>query len=252
MNRIDLTRGYIMPITIAICDDTAEDIALLTEALYAYDPSFSIISFTDGQALIDDLSAHQRPIDILFLDIYMPGADGIKTAECVRSKRRDVKIIFVTTSKEHYPQAYEVFAFNYILKPLDRERLFRILNQAIDELKSGEGQKLSIRYKSAVHNVDCRDIHYIESRDKLILFYLADGSTLRCYGRLDEYEKLLPPQSFIRCHQSFIVNIACVSEMGESYFRIGKVAINISKKYIKHAKEFYYAYLFSHMGRGQM
>lgn len=251
MNRLELTRGNFMPITIAICDDTAEDIALLTEALYAYDPSFNIISYSDGQALIDDFSAYQHPIDILFLDIYMPGVDGIKTAESVRSIKKDIKIIFVTTSKDHYPQAYEVFAFNYIIKPLDRERLFRILNQAIDEINSAHNQKIRFRYKSTVHNVDCRDILYIESRDKLIHFHMADGNTLRCYSRLDEIEKMLPPKSFIRCHQSFIVNLAFIAEMGESYFRIGKVAINISKKYIKNAKEFYYAYLFSHMGRGQ-
>jgi DNA-binding LytR/AlgR family response regulator len=55
--------------------------------------------------------------------------------------------------------------------------------------------------------VDIRRILYIESRDKLIFFHLVDGTVLRTYWKLDEVEKELPKQSFIRCHQSFIVNL---------------------------------------------
>lgn len=239
-----------MSVCIAICDDTAEDVRLLSEALYAYDASFEVISYNDGQALLDDFLDCKHPIDILFLDIYMPELDGIKTAERVRNQKKDVKIIFVTSSSEHYPQAYEVFAFNYILKPLDREKLYRILDQALAEIKRESNQKIRISYKSKVYSLDYRDILYIESRDKFILFHKADGELLQCYGKLDSIEKELPPELFIRCHKSFIANTSHISEMGVNYFRIGQVAISISKKYLKLAKERYYTYLFSHMGRG--
>ena len=76
-----------MSISIGICDDNAEDTELLKEALYAYDQSFDIISYTDGQALIDDILNEERKLDILFLDIYMPGTGGIETAERIRRKR---------------------------------------------------------------------------------------------------------------------------------------------------------------------
>ena len=240
-----------MSISIAICDDTAEDIALLSEALYTYDHTFNIITYTDGQTLIDDFLDCKHAIDILFLDIYMPGTDGIKTAERVRRERKDIKIIFVTSSREHYPQAYEVFAFNYLLKPLDRERVYRILDRALDELKRESNQRIRFSYKSTMYSLEYRNILYIESRDKLILFHKTDGDILQCYGKLDEIEKELPLQSFIRCHQSFIVNISSITEMGENYFRLGQVVISISRKNLKHAKEQYYEFLFSHMGKGQ-
>ena len=102
-----------------------------------------------------------------------------------------------------------------------------------------------------MYSVKYQDILYIESRNKLILFYKTDGSILQCYGRLDQIEKELPPDSFIRCHKSFIVNTSQITEMGRNYFRIGQVVISISKKYLKLAKERYYEYLFSHMGRGR-
>lgn len=236
-----------MSIKIAICDDTAEDIELLSGALYAYDNSFEIITYQNGEALIADYLDSNLTIDILFMDIYMPGMDGIATAQRIRNERQDIKIIFVSSSKDHYSQAYEVFAFNYILKPLDRERLHQVLDRAIDEIKKECSCKIRFSYKSTVYCVDCRNILYMESRDKLILFHLADGNILQCYGKLDEFMEELKEPLFIRCHQSFIVNTSHITEMGENHFRVGQVAIGISKKFLKSAKDQYYGYLFSRM-----
>lgn len=237
-----------MPIKITICDDAPEDIASLSAALYAYDPSFEIVSFTNGRALVDEVLDFCFSPDILFLDIYMPGMDGIQTAKELRAHCRDLKIIYLSSSQEHYPQAYEVFAFNYILKPFERERLYAVLKRALDELRKENGYKIHIQYKGVAQNLDCGNILYIESWDKRLVFHLADGSAAQCYGKLDELVQDLPEQLFIRCHQSFIVNAAHISEMGEGCFRVGKTMLNISRKYLKSAKEQYYAYLFSRMG----
>lgn len=241
-----------MSVKITICDDVAEDIAQLSDVLSAYDPLFEITSFTSGEMLVDESLDDSFTTDILFLDIYMPGIDGIKTAQEIRARHNDVKIIFLSSSKDHYPQAYEVFAFNYIVKPFNRERLYAVLSRALDELRKESGYKIRIQYKGAAHSVDCRDIWYIESQDKLILFHLADESVLQCYGKLDEILRELPEQSFVRCHQSFLVNLSHVTEIGDNYFRIGQTMIGISRKYGKEAKDRYYACLFSHMGGGQL
>lgn len=240
-----------MPIKIAICDDTSGDIELLSSALHTYDHSFEIITYTNGETLIDEFMDSSLCVDIIFLDIYMPGIDGVETAQRIRAERKNIKIIFLSSSKEHYPQAYEVFAFNYILKPFDRERLYCVLDQAIDEIRWERSHKIRFSYKSTMYSVDCRDILYIESRDKLILFHLEDGSTLQCYGKLDGIAKELPEQFFIRCHQSFTINTSYISQMGENYFRVGQAVIGISKKYLKPAKDQYYSYLFSHLSKGQ-
>jgi DNA-binding LytR/AlgR family response regulator len=241
-----------MPVKIAICDDAAEDIEQLSNALSAYDNSFEITSFTRGEMLMDELRDGSFTADLLFLDIYMPGIDGIQTAQEIRGIQKELKIIFLSSSKEHYQQAYEVFAFNYIVKPFDRERLYAVLSRALNELRKESGYKLGIRYKGTVYHTDCRDILYIESRDKLLLFHLADEAVLQCYGKLDEILGELPEKFFFRCHQSFLVNLSYVTEVGDAYFRIGQTVISISRKYGKVAKERYYACLFSHMGGGQL
>ena len=113
-----------MAVSIAICDDTAEDIAILSEALYAYDHSFDIVSYTDGQTLIDDFLDCKHTIDILFLDIYMPGLSGMSVAAELR--RRDIQspIIFLTTSTDHALEAFGVGATQYLVKPYQKNAFF--------------------------------------------------------------------------------------------------------------------------------
>lgn len=239
-----------IPVKIAICDDMPEDIAQLSDALLAYDPMFEIISFSNGKMLMDELLDGHFTADLLFLDIYMPELNGIQTAQQIRTIQKDIKIIFLSSSKDYYPQAYEVFAFNYIVKPFDRVRLNAVLSRALDELRRGHEYKIRIQYKGTVHSVDCRKIQYIESRDKLLLFHLVDKSILQCYGKLEVILKELPEKYFYRCHQSFVINLSHVTETGDVYFRIGHTMISISRKYIKEAKERYYACMFSEMGGG--
>ncbi|HEX3075244.1 MAG TPA: LytTR family DNA-binding domain-containing protein [Lachnospiraceae bacterium] len=239
-----------MPVKIAICDDSAEDVACLSTALFAYDPSFEITSYINGKILLDEFLEGNHLVDLLFLDIYMPEINGIEAAQKIRTRYKDMKIIFLSSSKDYYPQAYEVFAFNYIVKPFERKRLYTVLDRAFEELRRESSHKIGIEFKGTVHRVDCRDIQYIESQNRLLLFHLADESVLQCYGRLEELLKELPEQSFFRCHQSFIINLAYVIEMREDHFRVGKTVISISRKYSKQVKKQYYAYLFSKMGGG--
>lgn len=240
-----------MPVKMIVCDDAAEDIALLTDALYTYDPFFEIITFTSGETMLSEITDAGLDADILFLDIYMPGINGIHAAQQIQRERKDLKIIFISSSKEHYHEAYEVFAFNYILKPFQKERLYAVLDRALEEIGRVNTYKISFSYKSTWYSVDCCDILYIESRDKLILFHLMDGSVLQTYWKLDEVIKELPKHAFIRCHKSFIVNVSHITEMREKHFCIKEVIIGISRKYLKSAKDQYYAYLFSHMSGGR-
>lgn len=159
-----------MAIKIAICDDNSEDALLLTKALYNYDNTFEISIYTRGEKLIKDFLGSKISVDILFLDIYMPGVDGVEIAQRISRMKKDIKIIFISLSKDYFQQAYEVFAFNYILKPIDIKRLYCVLDRAVDEINSQSRYKISIKYKSTIYSIDWRDIQFIESQDKLILF----------------------------------------------------------------------------------
>jgi len=241
-----------MPVQIGICDDSAEDIKKLSEALYAYDDTLQISDYEDGESLLEDVLHHKILFDIIFLDIYMPGLNGIEIASKIRAKATDVKIIFISSSNEHYPEAYDVFAFNYIIKPLIKEKLNHVLDQALMNIIKERRQQIQFSYKATSYRILCSDILYIESRDKIIFFHMTDKTTLQCYTKLDEILKQLPEESFIRCHQSFLVNIFHVTEMAENNFHIGTADISISKKYQKISKDKYFEYLFIHMNNREL
>lgn len=238
-----------MPIQIGICDDSEEDIRILSAALHAYNEAFEILFYKDGQSLLDDFNEKEVIFDIIFLDICMAGLNGIETAKKIRTDLRDVKIIFISSSNDYYSEAYDVFAFNYIIKPLNREKLNQILDHALVSIANVRRQEVSFSYKSINYRIFCRDIFYLESRDKVLYFHMVDRTTLQCYAKLDEILKQLPEEYFIRCHQSFVVNISHATEMAEKYFRVGMTVINISKKYQKASKDKYFLYLFNHMNR---
>jgi DNA-binding LytR/AlgR family response regulator len=233
---------------IAICDDVQDDILRLKEALLAYDSSFEIKTYTNGEFLVSDFLSENSSADILFLDIYMPVMDGMTIAQEIRRQYSDIKIIFLSSSNEFYQQAYEVFAFNYILKPFETERLYQVLERALNEIGGAQKNKINFRYKSTSYSVNCHDILYLESRDKIIFLHMTDETTLQCYGKLDEIIQELPPKSFLRCHQSYIVNLSHIREMGEQHFQVGPHRIGISRKYAKPSKDEYFEYLFSNMG----
>jgi len=237
----------LLPMKIGICDDRLEDARALSDALYAYDPTFQVSIFANGQSLLDDCCDSKILFDIVFLDIYMPGLNGIETARQLRAILKDAKIIFISSSDGHYSEAYDVFAFNYLLKPLDLKKLHHILQQALIDIGRERQQQVSFSYKGTTYRIFCRDILYIESRDKTICFHMADKKTLLCYGQLDEMLKKLPNETFIRCHQSFVVNVLHVSQMADQHFRIDPTVISISKKYREAAREKYFAYLFTHI-----
>lgn len=241
-----------MPVHIGICDDNINDINTLSEALYEYDKSLLISKYMDGLSLVEDCLESKRLFDILFLDIYMPGSCGIETAKKIRNIMKDVKIIFVTSSKDHYHKAFEVFAFNYIIKPLDKKKLKYIMDEAFEGIMKERSQQICFSFKGKRYRIYTNDILYLESRDKIIYFHMYDNTMFQCYSKLDEIIKLLPKELFVRCHQSYIINIYHVTEMSMQCFKIGNNIVNISKTHQKASREFYYDYLFKHMNlRGQ-
>ena len=247
---IDLQGGVFISIRIGICDDNPEDIRALSEALYIYEPSFQITTYPDGKSLLEDFEEPGLFFDLLFLDIYMPGMNGITTAGKIRSYLLDVKIIFISSSNEHYPEAYDVFAFNYMIKPVNREKLRLILDKALAGMIVERRQKFFFSYKNVNYQIFVRDILYMESNEKLICFHMSDGRQLMCYTKIDEVLKQLPESVFVRCHQSFAVNICHVTEMAGNCFRIGPDTVNISRKCFKASKEKYFNHLFNYLDRG--
>lgn len=221
---------------IAICDDNAEigrEIFLLAKQSC---PKAEITLFSAGEELIKE----KIYFDIIFLDIEMGQLDGIETAKRLRKENRSGKksvIIFITAYSDYMEQAFDVNAFHYLLKPVNKEKFIRVFSSALKELEStdpfivvkvfGDSQKLLLK-----------DIYYIESSNKKAVFHTKKGM-LEAYRKMEELEQELTG-SFFRCHRCFLVNMESICAYSCEKIKLinGETLILSKKKYPEFVKAY--------------
>lgn len=232
-------------IRIAICDDQPEDARSLERRLLERQPDLPVRLYASAQPLLWDLETGSARFELFFLDIYLPGTGGLEAARRIRAAQPEALIVFVSTSCEFYREAYDLFAFNYLEKPVSPDRLARVLDRALDQLDAQAGQRVSFSFRSREYSVRCADLLYVSSAGHLLTLHLRGGRILPCYGKLDEFSQRLPARSFVRCHQSYLVNLGEITALEPGGFRVGGALVPISKSYSHAARAAYRAHLFS-------
>lgn len=235
---------------IAICDDMPAFLEKAEQCIqnWPHKPvSLAVQTFTDADALI---SAHsQSPFDIIFLDVVMPLLGGIEAAKEIRQQDKSVKIVFLTSSPEFAVDSYSVKASQYLLKPLDADRLYRCLDELEEDIRQN-AKRILIRDRFAVHRITLQDIEFIESDNKCIHFSLADGTTLTSTEPLYQYEnKLLLSDGFFKCNRSYIVNLYRINSFTSKEIRMQSgYRIPISRSFHKEFESSYFTALFGKAG----
>lgn len=200
--------------SIAFCDDDMETLTHLRSLADKY-------CARRGRAL--DCAAFQSPLellaaaeqgvrfDVLFLDILMPGQNGMDAAAELRALNADTKIIFLTTSDEYAVRSYSVGAYFYQLKPIEEDAFFRLMDSVLDQCDKEDGSSLILQSKDGVRRVPLRDLEYCEVMHRTLYFHMADGQVIECAGRMDDLdERLQPDGGFMRVHRSYLVNLRMV------------------------------------------
>lgn len=167
----------------------------------------SLAAYGNAEAFLFALDT-DRTVDVLLLDIQMPGMDGMALARRLRAGREQVQIVFVTGYEEHMAQGYDVAALHYLIKPVAQERLFAVLDRARDALNSAEATLLIEGAEGSVR-LRQRDILYAEALSPMVRMQVADGA-YECRMNFADFEKLLDAGRFVRCHRSYIVGLAHV------------------------------------------
>lgn len=159
-----------------------------------------------------------RP-DIIFLDINMPKLDGVALARIINNFQKKSFVVFITAYKEHAVDAFEIKAFDYILKPYSEERIIRTLRQ-LEALENKEekqntpciGNKIALRKNNKLKVIDICDICYCEAKERDTLIYTINDSYIENCSISEIYKKL-PPNMFFKTHRSYIVNLEKVVEI---------------------------------------
>lgn len=232
-----------MALKIAVCDDFAVDRQLLVSLIKAEIPFLEIAVYDNGETLLWDFE-NGTHFDIFFLDIFMSGINGIEVARHIRNISPDSLLVFVSSSDDFYRESYDLYAFNYLIKPLRKEKLSEVLHRAVERLNKDADQVVRISFNNQLHTIRCSLLLYLSSERHVVNFYLKSGEILRAYGKLDDYSTQLPAKAFVRCHQSFIVNLNHVTAMTTNEFSLDGIKVPISKSYFGEAKEKYRMQMF--------
>ena len=200
-------------ITIAICDDSESVVNQLSGSIqrYAEETKQEIVihKFYSGVELLDKYSENY---DILFLDIKMPGIDGLLTAEKIRKMDKDVSIIFLTSLIQHALRGYEVNATSYIIKPISYKRLSMEIDRWCHKQTSAKEPFIIVKNAERSYKVLLKELVYIETANRKALFHTKDRNIMS-YKKLRDLEEELKDFGFFRCHSSFIVNLSYIESI---------------------------------------
>lgn len=233
---------------IAVCEDKAEDVEHLRRMLPDTGMSCDITEYGRAETLIDDIENGRKRFDIFFLDIYLPSMSGVEAARFIRAKDENAILIFLSTSEDFYREAFDLYAFHYLIKPITKDELQSVLQKASEVIGRQADETLMIYVRSQDIKLRYADIEYISSSNHTLCVHLHSGQEYSFYGKLDDMEKRLKSNLFVRCHKSFIVNLSYVSKMASDGFYIGDTLISISRSYAASAKKAYHRQLFEIFG----
>lgn len=204
-------------IKIAFCDD---DLSVLNEICVLLDryrvernQDIGYTAFCSPLELLAEIEKGIR-FDILFLDVVMPGENGIEAAKEIRNYDSNVKIIFLTSSAEYAVQSYMVGAYFYQLKPIWDESFFRLMDSVLAVCEKEQTSSLILRCKSGITRIDLRQLEYCEVIHRTLFLHLTTGKVLESIGSLDDLvRQLLPYGNFYRAHRSYLVNLEHVQDL---------------------------------------
>lgn len=200
---------------IAICDDDTDELAHISSVINTYRQErkapITYRTFHNATELLS--SAKSSDYSLYFLDVIMPGVNGIEAAREVRSFNTEAKIIFLTSSPEFAVESYAVKAYDYLLKPANTKRIYSVLDVLITEYQNPE-EGITLKTRSGITRILLSRLAFVEIISKRLHFHMSDGSVREVTASLSEFEGiLLARQEFIRVHRSYIVNLWQVSEL---------------------------------------
>lgn len=212
-----------MQLKVLIADDEMEIRGLLKKAVERVE-GFEVIGEVENGEGALRMTESSMP-HVVFLDVEMPGIDGVECAKKMLQMNPDTVIIFATGHSEYMSEAFELYAFDYLTKPFKMERVFMTLERikkinlrreeaSLNKIIRHEKglNKLVIKNKEGMSFVDMKDIIIIQREDRNTVIYTSCSSYITSEG-LSEIEEKLDKAQFLRSHKSYIINISMISKI---------------------------------------
>ena len=238
---------------LAVCDDKKEELASVLSLLDQWEKQRGVpLQSRAFQSAVELLEvARQERFTLYLLDVMMPGMNGLDAAREIRRFDDVAEIVFLSTSPGFAYESYGVRAFHYLLKPVEGEKLFALLDQlSLREQRPLEA--LTLKTTTTIIRVPYAHISYVEVMGKRVYFHLVDGDVREVAGSLKEFEAaLLSRPEFMRVHRSYIVNMLQAEELSSAGLRtLQGDNLPVSRLTYPQLQKDYIALLFEQRGAG--
>lgn len=230
---------------IAICDDDPpfrQDLKkLVLEYKLQKRIAIDFIEFETGDQMINSNDI----FDIAFIDYQMPGIDGLEAAKKLRQKNCICCIVFITSYPQFMIDSFEVQPFRFLIKPIDKNKLYQAMNDYIKQQKS-LNPIVIVEYGEQI-TINSQQIIYLEAAGKNCIIRTTEN-VYRSSKTLSQIQALLPEHCFFRIHKSYLVNLYCISKYYDSIITLTngeKVVVgrnniaNFKKAYRDFVKNYY-------------
>ena len=186
------------------------------------------IEKTEGFTLLGEATNGEEAIrmfqelhpQVVFLDVDMPERNGIECARAIQDMNPAAIIIFATAHEEYREEAFEVYAFDYLVKPFNLERLEQTLERILKTRQPIQAKalpvpatvkpvsgRLMLKHRDGIAFIDQQEILLVQREDRATVIYTDDGQRFVLSETLSETEARLDPDIFFRCHKSYIINL---------------------------------------------
>ena len=212
-------------IKFAICDDEPIMMQEISNQLSQYMigrkiSSYSVTNFSNGCSLLES----DCDFDVIFLDIQMEHLNGMDIAKMLRQRKNHSLLIFVTVLKECVFDAFEVEAFDYLVKPLDSGHFKRTMDRIIKSIQQRENKSIVVQRGTSCDVILFAEIVYCEVQGRKIYIHQSNGKITDYYDKLDDLEQRIDGR-FFRCHRSYLVNLEYVRG-----YNVGQVMLSQGNK----------------------
>lgn len=189
---------------------------LYLQQIVASIPGVNVMAVAGSGLEALQLAGQHKP-QVVFLDVDMPEMSGLDTARALTQLYPDISFIFATAYPKYALQAFEVHPFDYILKPLDEDRIRKTLRQLMSRLNTRTGAttpqpSIAVQIHGETHLLSPDQILYIESSRANVVIKTINRE-FRLKGNLEDWQRRLAPYGFVPSHRSFLVNLAQVQKI---------------------------------------
>ena len=203
---------------IYLCDDNPVDLIKysnkIAELAAIHKIEVGLFTYKNGYELLFDFEDRKTHIDVIYLEVNMPGINGIEIAEQLRAQDYMGEIIFLTESERHFLKAFDVGAFNYMIKRQTPEKRFeQIFLKACKSAEKKNSEIILLSGGGEFRNIEIKEIIYFSVDKRIVTVYYGKNETFEFFSSIEKLENQLFNKGFVRSHRAYLVSLSHIKSM---------------------------------------